>query len=212
MTRTTLNWIIGSVCGLLILVGGFFTLPRIIADSVYPLEYTDLIQKHCVEPWGLDPALVASVIKKESGFNTNAVSPVGATGLMQIMPATARSIAGRMGLSSYNLKNPDDSLKMGCQYLAGLMGRYSQYPKDQQIRYALAAYNGGGAAGDRLARSGSDASLARETSNYYRVIFDIYYPAYQSRYDQSIDFVKTDKPTTLWGKIIYGLVGQFLLK
>lgn len=212
MARKTLYWIAGVSGGLILLVVAFFTLPRILADEMYPLVYTDLIQKYCVEPYDLDPALVSSVIKKESGGNMNAVSPVGATGLMQIMPATARGIASRMGLSSYNLKNSEDAIKMGCYYLAGLMGRYANYPKDQQIKYALAAYNGGGAAGDRLAASKSDASLARETSNYYRIIFDVYYPAYQNRYNQSIDFVNTAKPATLWGQLMHSIVQQFLLR
>jgi soluble lytic murein transglycosylase len=214
MTRKALNWTIGIVCGLAILTVAFFTLPRIIADSMYPVEYTDLIQKYCVEPYDLDPALVLSVMKKESGFNPNAVSPAGATGLMQVMRATGASAALQLGMPEHNLLNPEHSVKIGCYVLAGMKGRCAKYnlSEDMEIKCALAGYNGGGAAADRFARSGSTASLARETSNYLDVITGLYQPAYESRVKESVDFVQADKPTTLWGKIIYGLVGQFLIR
>ena len=66
----------------------------------------------------LNPLLVASVIDVESKFRTDAKSKFGATGLMQLIPSTARFVAEDMGLSSYDLTDYKDNIKMGTYYYA----------------------------------------------------------------------------------------------
>jgi hypothetical protein len=80
----------------------------------------------------LDPDLVNSVIKAESGFNARAVSPKGAQGLMQLMPGTA----SQLGVG--NVFDPQANVEGGTKYLRELMERY-----DFDIVKALAAYNAG---------------------------------------------------------------------
>jgi len=80
----------------------------------------------------LDPDFVSSVIRAESGFNTRAVSPKGARGLMQLMPQTAND------LGVNNSFDPDANVEGGTRYLRELLERY-----DFDIVKALAAYNAG---------------------------------------------------------------------
>ena len=80
----------------------------------------------------LDPALVAAVVAVESGFRADAVSPKGAQGLMQLMPATARSLGVKDSL------DPADNLDGGTRHLRTLIDRYQG-----DVKRALAAYNAG---------------------------------------------------------------------
>jgi soluble lytic murein transglycosylase-like protein len=80
----------------------------------------------------LDPDLVTSVIRAESGFNVRAVSPKGAQGLMQLMPQTASQ------LGVHNAFDPQANVEAGTRYLRELLERY-----DFDLIKALAAYNAG---------------------------------------------------------------------
>lgn len=82
--------------------------------------------------WKLDAALLHAVIATESNHSPTAVSPAGAVGLMQLMPATAR----RFGVD--NPRSPEQNLKGGAAYLRHLLDRF-----DQNLDLALAAYNAG---------------------------------------------------------------------
>ncbi len=86
----------------------------------------------------IDPALVAAVVRQESGYKADAVSNAGAVGLMQLMPDTARS------LGVDDPRDPRQNVEGGTRLLRGLIDRYSG-----RLDLALAAYNAGTAAVDR---------------------------------------------------------------
>jgi soluble lytic murein transglycosylase len=96
----------------------------------------------------LHPSWVRGLIRAESTWNPHARSAVGALGLMQVMPATGRGVAQRIGLRNYTLTDPDDSIALGTAYLRELMDRF-----DDQIILATAAYNAGPGAVERWPRS-----------------------------------------------------------
>jgi len=90
---------------------------------------------------GLDPFLVASLIRSESAFNAGAVSKANAYGLMQLLPSTGRSMAKREGESHFStneLLDPTENLRLGTLDLKLSIDKYNG-----QLEYALAAYNAG---------------------------------------------------------------------
>jgi len=105
----------------------------------YPTEYQELIREYA-EDNGLEPAYVASVILAESSYRPEAVSSVGAQGLMQIMPKTGEWIAGKFDEDYLegSLFDPATNIRYGCWYLGFLMDRY-----DGSMRCASAAYHAG---------------------------------------------------------------------
>lgn len=147
-------------CGttiVLILVFYFF-FPHVWGEIVYPLDYRDLIKKYSGER-GINPNFTAALIYAESRFNNDSTSGVGASGLMQIMPATGGSIAEEMGEANYspeNLYNPDTNIRYGTYYIKGLLDKYNG---DKDL--ALAAYNAGVARADSWKDTG--AALPYET-------------------------------------------------
>jgi hypothetical protein len=101
------------------------------ASSVNPAEF-ELLIKTCSQKYGVNPSLVKAVIHAESGYNPNAVSSKGASGLMQLMPGTAKSlkVADRF--------NPKDNVEGGVKYLRFLLDTFRG-----DVTLAVAAYNSG---------------------------------------------------------------------
>lgn len=99
--------------------------------SLNRAAYDDLIRSTALQH-GVDPNLVRAVVHAESGFNPQALSPKGATGLMQLMPATA----SRFGVS--NIYDPNENVRGGVAYLRFLLNLFNQ-----DARLAVAAYNAG---------------------------------------------------------------------
>lgn len=105
----------------------------------YPLTYETIIVRRSREH-GLDPYLVAAVIRAESRFRPQATSQQGARGLMQIMPETGKWAAEQMEVDFHPdyLYDPEYNIRIGCWYLANLV---KEFEGDTVL--ALAAYNGG---------------------------------------------------------------------
>ncbi len=123
----------------------FYTLPLSEVPNEYwqllfPKPYwSDLTADAAAQ--GLDPYLVASLIRQESEFNPGAVSRANAMGLMQLLPAVGKQEAKRLGMRSFSassLLNPSVNLKLGTANLRQVLDRYNGTPE-----YALAAYNAG---------------------------------------------------------------------
>jgi soluble lytic murein transglycosylase len=117
---------------------------------LYPVDELDRVRTHA-EAAGLDPALVCAVVRAESRFHADAVSPRGAVGLMQIMPDTALWIAGRLDVSAFDLHDPETNLRFGTWYLHYLIDRFAS------LNLALAAYNAGPTRVDRWLAEGTTA-------------------------------------------------------
>jgi soluble lytic murein transglycosylase-like protein len=115
------------------------TVPRELLEAYYPLQFGDEIRA-CAAEQHLPSWLVAGVIRQESAFNPRATSRVGARGLMQLMPDTARETARRLGLSYHpqDLYDPQVSLRLGTAYLRELLDDFHG-----NLELALAGYNGG---------------------------------------------------------------------
>ena len=101
-------------------------------------QIKQVVNKHS-EKYGVDPLLIHAVILTESGYNPNAKSPCGATGIMQLMPATFK--ARGVGNNIYSI---DQNTEAGVKHLAGLLAKYKG-----NVYLALSAYNIGGGAVDR---------------------------------------------------------------
>jgi soluble lytic murein transglycosylase len=105
---------------------------------VYPIVHREAIILESRRR-NLDPALVAAIIRQESGFNPRATSSAGARGLMQMMPSVGRAVARSIDVPEWRsdlLYQPDINLQLGIRHLEAFISRY-------EAPYALAAYNAG---------------------------------------------------------------------
>jgi soluble lytic murein transglycosylase len=120
-------------------------------QAIYPLHYyaspentweRDPYAQPGLARWSrqfnLNPLMVAALIRQESRFEPEIVSASGALGLMQVMPATGRWIAQKIGLAQYSLTNPADNLHLGSWYFD-----YTHRTYQDNTLLALASYNGG---------------------------------------------------------------------
>jgi soluble lytic murein transglycosylase-like protein len=135
---------------------------RAVGLSSRAAAFDDEIELHATAQ-GVEPDLVRAVIQVESAFNPQAVSPKGAMGLMQLMPATAREL----GVANPFL--PEENIRGGVAYLRQLLDRY-----DRNVELALAAYNAGPGS---VAKYGGAVPPYRETQAYVRKVTGVSGPA-----------------------------------
>ena len=161
---------------------------RPLLRAAYPIVHPDALAEEARRN-ALDAALVAGLIRQESSWNPRATSPVGARGLMQVMPAVGATVASRRHYPFWNpalLFDPDVSLELGTAHLAASLARGAP------VAQALAAYNAGESRVARwLARPGAtDPELFSEwipfveTRDYVRVVqrnADVYRALYDLR-------------------------------
>lgn len=133
LLRIFLSLIILSVMGVLIFFSG-----RSVLKTLYPLEYTEFVEVYAREN-NLSEDFVYAVIKCESGFENDAVSSVGAKGLMQIMPDTFDWIKMKLkdDASYEDIFDPELNIEYGCYLYGYLMEKY------ESEELALAAYHAG---------------------------------------------------------------------
>ena len=118
----------------------------------------------------IDYELLQAIIATESGFDAQAVSPKGAIGLMQLMPATAERfgvLPDKKTPVEKQLADPGTNIKAGSRYLSYLLGLFSG-----QLELAVAAYNAGEGA---VRRSGNQIPNFKETQNYVKTVMQLYH-------------------------------------
>jgi peptidoglycan lytic transglycosylase len=126
-------------------IPGYFSadisqLPRPVWEALFPRAFWEELKRNC-QKRGLDPYLVASLIRQESEFNPAAISRANAMGLMQLLPSVGKSLAREMKIKRFSrdqLLEPGTNLQLGTLYFKRVVDHY-----DGHIAYALAAYNAG---------------------------------------------------------------------
>lgn len=147
---------------------------RAVFHLLYPLVHAEVLEAESRQR-GLDPALVAGLIRQESNFEPGATSPAGARGLMQLMPPVGRQVASRLDYPVWDaalLYQPDVNVELGTAHLASLVRQRDA------IEHVLAAYNAGGTPVARWLRKrgASDPEVFTErisyaeTRDYVRVV------------------------------------------
>ena len=115
-------------------------MPRSYWQALFPRPYGTQLKNNALRN-GLDPFLVAALIRQESEFNPGAVSHANAWGLMQLLPSVGRTLARQQHVRHYSaslLLVPNTNLQLGTRYFRELLDRYNG-----NVEYALAAYNAG---------------------------------------------------------------------
>jgi soluble lytic murein transglycosylase len=105
--------------------------------TLFPFPYEQQVIKYS-DSRQLNPLLVIGLIRQESGFEAEIASPVGALGLMQVMPDTGKYVANKIKLKNYSLTNPEDSINIGTFYL-----NYTHEKYNDNTLFAVASYNAG---------------------------------------------------------------------
>ena len=117
-------------------------LPEPIPEALWPLPYPAVLRGVAAAA-GVDPLLVAAIMRQESRYDPRAKSPAAARGLMQFIPSTADDIGRAIGLeltAPEDLYEPENSIRLGCSYLQSLLAIFAG-----DVYRAVAAYNTGAA-------------------------------------------------------------------
>lgn len=131
---------------------------------IYKTEYIDIIETECLK-YNVNTVEILSIIKAESNFKEDAVSPKNACGLMQLTLDTANWCAKELGLEyleQIDLLNPQTNIKLGVFYYSYLLKRYND------TNSALAAYNAGMGNVDKWLR---DSQYSKDGKTIYRTPF-----------------------------------------
>ncbi|RKP54993.1 lytic transglycosylase domain-containing protein [Cohnella endophytica] len=125
----------------LIVLGALFVQSEWLGRWIYPISYTEEIKQNA-EQYGLDPLLIAAIIRVESNYKVSAVSPKGAVGVMQIMPDTAEWILKQGDFGKMTAKDAGSQahagIRLGSWYVKELNRQFNG-----NLVVSLAAYNAG---------------------------------------------------------------------
>ncbi|WP_417455106.1 lytic transglycosylase domain-containing protein [Kiloniella sp.] len=176
----------------------------LLPDLLYPEMQIDTIKDSHA-----DPALVLALIRQESEFNHKAISHAGARGLMQLMPATAKSVAKKEKLSYKKRQltdNPTYNIQLGTAYLSDLIGSF-----DGSYVMALAGYNAGPHRVRKWVKDYGDPRHENvniidwmeqipfnETRNYVQRILESHV-MYRNKLEQTNTAITGNLPFSLWG-------------
>ncbi|MBP7738418.1 MAG: transglycosylase SLT domain-containing protein [Spirochaetes bacterium] len=164
-------------------------MPSETVEMLFPVPFQE-----CVSQYGalysVDTEIIYALMKAESLFKQNAVSSAGASGLMQLMPSTARGIARGLRLKDYDLADPCTSIQLGTKYISGLMREFRG-----NYQYMVAAYNAGAGNVDKWKER-----YKNEDMDY----FTEFTPFIETRYY----ILRTDKFVTQYGLIRGGKTGN----
>lgn len=148
-------------------------------EFIYPLAYWDTIEK-LSEKYNIDPLLILAIVREESRFNSDARSPAGALGLMQLMPKTALRFDKKLRLgirNSYDILNVQNNLNIGTHYLSNLIKEFDSFAP------AIASYNAGEDIVRKWLKEGKYKSADefiedipyQETRNYVKKVLSSYF-------------------------------------
>jgi soluble lytic murein transglycosylase-like protein len=112
-------------------------MPEDMVSMLFPKPFEDCVAQYG-KLYSIEKNVIYAVMKAESLFKQTAVSSAGASGLMQLMPGTAKGIARGLKLDRYDLNDPCTSIQLGAKYIAGL---YREFRGNFQ--YMVASYNAG---------------------------------------------------------------------
>lgn len=163
----------------------------LVAQAFYPVKYAERIEESAARH-GVDPLLVAAVVKCESNWDEAAESSAGAVGLMQVMPTTAAELAER-GLvdgdayDAASLADPVVNIEYGCAYLGILQNELSSSDE------VVCAYNAGLGAVQRWLDEGGSVpeNVSYSETKYYLERVKAAYEGYQKSYPDGLTATAT---------------------